>query len=195
MNLKINFIVASLLFLPLHVMAEGVPDFVHLVGIPGLEGEMDIGKYINVLYVMSISVAAMIAVIKIIISGVKYMMTGLIDSKSEAVKDIRGALLGLIIIMSAVMILKYINPQLTTSSIQLDPVERIPQTTESTGTSDPAPAPNSSIQLNCAGAAYDSPQISCAEEIRKCEEDYDGEYINSSTIGNQRIINCDTGNF
>ncbi len=73
---------------------------------------------------MSISVAGMIAVIKIIIAGVKYMLSDVITSKEEAKKDIKGALLGLILIMSAVLILQVINPQLTNLKIQSVEVEK-----------------------------------------------------------------------
>jgi hypothetical protein len=52
-------------------------------------------------------------VVKIIIAGVKYMFTDIITQKGQAKKDIQGALLGLLIIVSAVIILSVINPDLT----------------------------------------------------------------------------------
>jgi uncharacterized membrane protein len=84
-----------------------------LVGIPGVNNTAtDFNLYINQLYFLSISLAALLAVIKIIIGGVKWMLTDVVTSKSDAKNDIRSALLGLLLIVSAVLILGTINPQL-----------------------------------------------------------------------------------
>lgn len=88
-----------------------------LVGIPGFTPTGGIVGLINSLYALSISLAALLAVIKIIIAGVKWMMTDVVTSKGEARKDIEGALLGLIVIIAAFIILNQINPQLTALSI------------------------------------------------------------------------------
>jgi hypothetical protein len=85
-----------------------------LVGIPGVDNAAsNFNQYINQLYFLSISIAALLAVIKIITGGVKWMLTGLVTSKEDAKNDIRSALLGLLLIISAVLILGTINPQLT----------------------------------------------------------------------------------
>jgi hypothetical protein len=63
-------------------------------------------------YAFSISIAALLAVIKIIIAGVKWMLTDKIGSISEAKSDIQSALLGLIIIICAVLIINIINPSI-----------------------------------------------------------------------------------
>jgi hypothetical protein len=94
-----------------------------LVGLPGVDTGGDFNKFINTLYILSISIAALLAVIKITIAGVKYMLTDVVTSKSEAKKDIQGALLGLLVVISAVMILTFINPQLTTINFNPDRVE------------------------------------------------------------------------
>jgi hypothetical protein len=109
-----------LLALPLLLLAQGAPvpkAYVPLVGIPGVDPGADFGAYINALYYLSISIAAMLAVIKIIIAGVKWMLTDLVPGKEDAVRDIRGALFGLIIILSAVLILQTINPRLVGTDI------------------------------------------------------------------------------
>lgn len=74
-------------------------------------------QYINFLYGMSIAVAALLAVIKIVIAGAKYMMSDVIGNKEGAKTDIQGAVLGLLLILSAVIILELINPQLTEKNI------------------------------------------------------------------------------
>ena len=99
--------------------------FVPLVGIPGVDPDADFGGYINALYVLSISLAALLAVIKIIVAGVKWMLTDVVTSKADAKKDIQGALTGLLIIISAVVILTVINPNLVEFNI-------LPETTTTT---------------------------------------------------------------
>ncbi len=87
-----------------------------LVGIPGLTNNPnasgDLSSYVKYAYALSISIAALLAVIKIIIAGVKWMMTDKIGSISEAKSDIQSALLGLIIIICAVLIINIINPSI-----------------------------------------------------------------------------------
>ncbi len=89
-------------------------EFVPLVGIPYIEDNTDLTLpgYINALYVASISIAAFLAVVKIIFAGVKYMLSDVVTDKGAAKKDIRGALIGLLIVVGAVLILNTINPQL-----------------------------------------------------------------------------------
>ena len=89
-----------------------------LVGIPGVDNAAsNFNQYINQLYFVSISIAALLAVIKIIIGGVKWMLTDVVTQKSDAKNDIRSALLGLLLIIAAFLILNTINPQLTNLNV------------------------------------------------------------------------------
>jgi hypothetical protein len=82
--------------------------YVPLVGIPGL-------------YALSISLAALIAVVKIVIAGAKYMLDPLVSGKSEAKSDITNALIGLLIIIGAVVLLNTVNSDLTNLQITAKP--------------------------------------------------------------------------
>lgn len=84
-----------------------------IVGIPGVEGAENFDSYIDALYALSISIAALIAVIKIVIAGAKYMLSDLISTKADAKNDIKNSLIGLLIIIAAVVILNTINSDLT----------------------------------------------------------------------------------
>ena len=75
------------------------------------------GEFVKILYALSISIAALLAVVKIIYAGVQYMLTDVVTSKASAKKDIYGAILGLVIVLSAVFILEIINPQLKNLSL------------------------------------------------------------------------------
>jgi Type IV secretion system pilin len=114
MKYNILFFVAFVcVFLPATTHAG---DFVNLVGVPGLSGNPTGGglnDYINALYRLSISIAALLAVIKIVIAGAKYMLSDIVTHKEDAKKDIQGALIGLLIVIGAIIILNTVNSDLT----------------------------------------------------------------------------------
>jgi len=120
------FIITLILVLPVVALAQ---NYVPLVGIPGVDDSDGFGTYINSLYGLSISIAALLAVIKIIIAGVKWMMTDIAPNKSDAKKDIQGALLGLLVILAAVLILTVINPDLGGANIGFEDVDGVTATT------------------------------------------------------------------
>lgn len=102
--------------------------YVPLVDIPGVTdsaaGETTFASYASALYSVAIVVAALLAVIRLVLAGAKYMMTDVVTGKGEAINDIKGSLLGLLIIIAAYVILNTINPNLTKISI----VSQIPNT-------------------------------------------------------------------
>jgi hypothetical protein len=105
-------LVAAVVLVPGVTHAQFVP--IQGQGIPGLDANANsIEQYINALYYLSISVAAALAVVKIIMAGMKYMLTDVVTSKADAKKDIQGALIGLLLVLGAVTILNEINPNLT----------------------------------------------------------------------------------
>ncbi|MBP6881082.1 MAG: hypothetical protein KBC35_00435 [Candidatus Pacebacteria bacterium] len=112
------FAILTIVFLHLPLLATAA-DYSPLVGIPGVKGSTDFDGYINSLYALSISIAALLAVIKIVIAGVKWMMTDIVTSKGEAKKDIEGALIGLLVVLAAVLILYVINPNLVKLDLTL----------------------------------------------------------------------------
>ena len=101
--------------------------FVPLTNLPGLPddtGKRTLADYINVLFRLSIGIGALIAVIKITFAGIKYMGTDSFSSKEEAKKDITSALLGLLIMLSTVVILQLIYPDILNINVlqKLEPV-------------------------------------------------------------------------
>jgi hypothetical protein len=97
--------------------AADVPAYQPIVSIPGVDSSMTIEGYIDALFKLSITIAGLIAVVKIIFSGVKWMLSDVVTDKSSAKKDIRGAIFGLLIILTAVLILNTINSNLTVLNI------------------------------------------------------------------------------
>lgn len=121
----LSFLALVIILTPTFVFAEYKP----LVGIPGVTNvNTDFNSYINALYALSISIAALLAVIKIVIAGVKWMTTDIITSKGEAKKDIQGALLGLLVVLAAVLIITVINPDILKGGLNISksaPVSKV----------------------------------------------------------------------
>lgn len=94
--------------------SDAVLKYQPVVQIPGLNPKTQTtDQYVNALYLLSITVAALLAVVKIIFGGVKWMLSDVVTDKSSAKKDMWGAVLGLLIVLSAVLILNTINSDLT----------------------------------------------------------------------------------
>lgn len=107
-----------LVLLTLPVLALAQEKFVPLVGIPGLDpNKSSFQGYINALFTLAISVAAVLAVIKLIMAGVQYMFSEIPSVKSDAKGDIWGAILGLLIIIGSVTLLNTINTNLTSFDV------------------------------------------------------------------------------
>lgn len=119
--LFISFLAVTIFFTGTFVFAQEAPEYIPMVKLPGMDafqaGDMGTEKYVNALYALSITVAALLAVLQIIYGGVQYMLTDVVPSKSEGTKRIKGALLGLLIVLSAVLILNTINEDLTNINI------------------------------------------------------------------------------
>ena len=104
-------------FLPTFALAVTGSGPSTLVDIPQVNSANGINGYIEALYTLAITAASLIAIIQLIKAGSKYVFSAVVTDKGEAKKDIRNALIGLLIIIGAVTILNEINPQLTNLNI------------------------------------------------------------------------------
>jgi hypothetical protein len=120
MKSKLCLFIFALVATPLVTMAGSGEGFTPLIGIPGLENTNSFDSYVDALYALAISIAALVAVVKIVLAGAKYMMDDIVTHKSEAKEDIKNALIGLLIIIGAVIILNTINSDLTNLSINAE---------------------------------------------------------------------------
>ncbi|MFA6354935.1 MAG: pilin [Candidatus Paceibacterota bacterium] len=90
----------------------------------------NIGEYLNVIFKLAIGICAALAVIMLILNGVKYMGDESIFGKTEAKSKMFGAIIGLLIALGAWALLNTINPALTgvgglnisTAEVKLDPL-------------------------------------------------------------------------
>lgn len=124
----------GVLSLPLLTLAQ---EYQAIVGIPGIEGNGDLSQYMNAVYRLAITIAALLAVLIIIKGGVKYMFSDIVTDKSSAKSDIRGAILGLLLILSGVLILSTVNEDLTDFQILITPIEPPPAIDDGGGTQPP----------------------------------------------------------
>lgn len=109
-NIYLSLLVLAVFYAPTVVFAEG---YVNLVGIPGLAVDsVDFQEVLNTVFRITIIAAALIAVVKLILAGAKYVFSGLVTEKTDAKNDIQSALVGLLIILSAVLLLRTINPDI-----------------------------------------------------------------------------------
>lgn len=88
----------------------------------------DTESLFNGLYLIAISLAAILVTLRLIYAGIQYMFSEVITNKGKAKEDIKNALLGLLIILGAVTILNTVNPQLTSLGVfdSLDGTEQPP---------------------------------------------------------------------
>lgn len=98
-----------ILLLPTDAQAQTMQTFQNL---PFWDGTGST-SYIESLYKLAISAAAVLVVLRLIMAGVQYMLSEIVTSKQKAKETIQSALLGLLIILGAVTILNTINPRLT----------------------------------------------------------------------------------
>lgn len=175
MEYLIHLMVFVVLFF-LHTTLTFAADekFVPMAHLPGIAGDaVPLPVYINRIYMLTITIGALIGVVKLSMAGVKYALSDVVTDKSSAKKDIMGVFLGLAILLVPFIVLKQINPELVnlellrnagkvdTSNIH---PQSITQTTENqtTGTVQGqsktfgALCPTSDGVPNCAGVCEDS---------------------------------------
>jgi len=116
--MRILLLISILVFMGISAQAvfaqENGLSYTPVVQIPGLDpNTQDTQQYVNALYLLAVTIAALLAVVKIIFGGVKWMLSDIVTDKASAKKDIQGAIFGLLIVLGTVLILNTIDPNLT----------------------------------------------------------------------------------
>ncbi|MFZ2484530.1 MAG: pilin [Minisyncoccia bacterium] len=91
-------------------------------GNPGQVCKTNAKAYIEGFFVLMIMVAGGLAVLKIVVGGIKYMSTDAFSGKSEAKTTIENAIWGLLLAISAWLILNTINTGLTSFNLSVTPI-------------------------------------------------------------------------
>ncbi len=90
-----------------------------LTEIPFISGNAGVGEMVFGLFLLAITIAGVLAVVKLVIAGVKYMMSDVVTTKQMALSDIKGAILGLLLILSTILLVNLINPDIADTDIDL----------------------------------------------------------------------------
>lgn len=129
--LILSFLVLPIftLVLPIDTFAQNNSDngnivrsYQLLAPLPGLtevEGSTGLSQYLNAMFRMGIGIAGLLAVVMIVICGIKFMTSEAVSSKSDAKSCIQNAVFGLLLALSSYLILRTINPQLLNSDITI----------------------------------------------------------------------------
>ena len=90
-------------------------EFVPIVGIPGIPttDSATLGDYANGLFRVLIGVGLVLAVIYLVIAGFEYMTSEALPTKDDAKKRLSSTLYGLLLLLSAYLLLNVINPDIT----------------------------------------------------------------------------------
>jgi hypothetical protein len=89
-----------------------------LPGFTKIDSSFTLSSYIRTLVRVAIGIIGILAVIMIVISGVQYMGSDMFTEKESAKSRLQGAVLGLILAVSSVLILRTINPGLTNIDLE-----------------------------------------------------------------------------
>lgn len=119
-------------FLPALAFAQNTvksTEYQLLAPLPGYiettkEDKTTAGPYIEGIFTLVIALAGGLAVVKIIFGGIKYMSTDAFSGKSEARGTIENAIWGLLLAISAWLILYTVNPNLVKFDLKI-PVQEI----------------------------------------------------------------------
>jgi hypothetical protein len=98
------------------------------IGSAGEACKTNASQYIKGIFILMIGIAGGLAVLMIIFGGIKYMSTDAFGGKSEAKATIEHAIWGLLLAMSAWLILNTVNPKLVNFDLKI-PVQSIPTNT------------------------------------------------------------------
>lgn len=112
---KVSFFLLPLLT---PVVALAQQEVSRLTAIPFVN-ESSIGGVVEGLFYLAIVVAGMLAVVKLVIAGAKYMMNDVVTTKQSALGDIKGALIGLLLVLGTVVVLETINTDITNANLDM----------------------------------------------------------------------------
>ncbi len=157
-NLTKTFVFLITFSLPLSSLAFSTFEDIPFIGGSITSTEI----YVNAVYRLLIGAAALLAVIKLMMAGFKYMLTDVVTSKADAKKDIKASLIGLLIILSATTLLGTINPEIT----KLDILRNASKVTVQNTATQNTQAEKTGDKIPCTKLT--PTYYSCKEAINEC---------------------------
>jgi type IV secretory pathway VirB2 component (pilin) len=137
--MKSQFLIWAIITFPFTVSAQNKYDL--LAPIFGTTQIGTIGEYLQLIYASLIGTAALLAVVYIVICGIRMMTTEAVSSKGEAKECIQNAIFGLLLAIFSWAILNTINPALTQTTLGITlPSAQAPSSAPSTPTTQNIPS-------------------------------------------------------
>lgn len=117
--IRAAFPIVFLATIPALALAQ---EYVPLTAIPGTTDTTSFTGFLNAAFRLGIAAASLLAVVVIAYSGLVYMTSDIVESKSAAVGRITDALWGLALILFSVIILRVINPDILKFNFKMTPI-------------------------------------------------------------------------
>ncbi len=171
MNKKLNFIktekitiyfaiILATLFMCANPCFALEADYPVMPGLPTITGTSELGDYIAYFFGIGVILAGALAVVVLTIGAIKLMISaGNPTKRKDATDMIKGAILGMVLVVSSFMILRTINLQLVTPS--LTPLPEVEGIYYTNGT-DKKPAPMAEANTANAPEGYNKILYDCS---------------------------------
>lgn len=135
-----RFIILLSFFIPSIALAAAVMPYNLLAPIAGVTTISSLRDYLNLIFRSIIGITGVLAVVMIVICGVKLMGSPSVSGKSEAKQCIWNAILGILLVLGSWILLNTINPQLLNNDVTVADSTAAPSAPGATGViTDPTP--------------------------------------------------------
>ena len=147
--------------------------------------------YLNNIFVIFVSIIAVLGVIKLMICGFQYMTREAISSKEEAKKCMAGVFMGLFLVLISVLVLQTINPNLTKLSFFAKLEQSIEGKIPAAGTSDGDDSGVDVALQHCFikpgdDSGFNPAQEFCGDTLQSCNNTREGLILS----GAQDLTSC-----
>lgn len=120
------FLISATLLLPTMVaLAADDLSYTVLAPLPGVgddNGKTTLEKYVPAVFKLAIGLSAVAAVLMIVIGGFQYISSDALMKKNEGRERIKNAVFGLVLVISAWLILNTINPNLLNINLNIESI-------------------------------------------------------------------------
>lgn len=121
-----RLVILSSFFFPSFALAASVMPYDLLAPIAGTTQISSLKDYLNLIFRAAIGITGVLAVIMIVICGIRLMGTPSVSGKSEAKQCIWNAIFGIVIVLGSWLLLNTINPQLLQNDVTVADITAAP---------------------------------------------------------------------
>jgi hypothetical protein len=203
---KMFFILSFIAALALARHALAADGFTALAPIPGLTDQTTtsvvdsttLANFFNNLYKYLVGLAAILAVIEIIWGGLEYSTQDSVSKQSDGKERIYGAITGLILVLSPVLVFSIINPSILNLSLNLPEIKSVaiqqfaPKPKSGCDDSGLTPEQQSACRSAQKVSGTNPSAPASSEDIRAFLGG--AEQLNNATLANQ-VSACSNGGF